>query len=151
MSTKFFTNREENSLLTKFEGIFTDFESIRYFDALVGYFRASGYFKVRAFLDKIPKVRILVGINVDQLIKKHHDRGQLYIESPTETKEDFINDTIKNIQGADYNEETERGIIQFITDLLEGKIELRAHPSKKYMRKCTFSEVKSLINTRHVR
>ncbi|MGN6637698.1 MAG: helicase-related protein [Mucilaginibacter sp.] len=131
MSTKFFTNREENSLLTKFEGIFTDFESIRYFDALVGYFRASGYFKVRAFLDKIPKVRILVGINVDQLIKKHHDRGQLYIESPTETKEDFINDTIKNIQSADYNEETERGIIQFITDLLESKIELRAHPSKK--------------------
>ncbi|RWY57534.1 helicase-related protein [Mucilaginibacter gilvus] len=131
MSTKFFTNQDDNSLLKKFEGVFSNIESIRHFDALVGYFRTSGYFKVRAFLDKIPKIRILVGINVDQLIKKHHDRGQLYLDNPEDTKADFINDTIKNIQDAEYDEITERGIIQFITDLTDGKIELRAHPSKK--------------------
>lgn len=131
MPTKFFTNQDDNSLLKKFEGVFTNIDSIRHFDALVGYFRTSGYFKVRAFLDKIPKIRILVGINVDQLIKKYHDKGQLYLHNPDETKSYFLEETIKNIQEADYDEITEKGIVQFMDDLISGKIELRAHPKKK--------------------
>jgi len=146
MNTKFFTNQDDNSLLKKFEGVFTNIASIRHFDALVGYFRTSGYFKVRAFLDKIPKIRILVGINVDQLIKKYHDKGQLYLENPDETKADFLNEIIKNIQEANYDEVTEKGILQFIDDLVSGKIELRAHPKKKIhakvyiFRPATFNE-----------
>lgn len=131
MSTKFFTNQDNNSLLKKFEGVFSNIESIRHFDALVGYFRTSGYFKLRAFLNKIPKIRILVGINVDQLIKKYHDKGQLYLDNPEETRENFLEDIIKNIQDADYDEITENGIIQFLKDLTDGIIELRAHPKKK--------------------
>lgn len=131
MSTKFFTNQNGNSLLKKFEGVFSNIESIRHFDALVGYFRTSGYFKVRPFLDKIPKIRILVGINVDQLIKKYHDKGQYYLENPEETKEEFLQDLIRNIQEANYDEVTEQGILQFINDLIEGKIELKAHPKQK--------------------
>ncbi len=131
MSTKFFTNQNNNSLLNKFEGVFTNIESIRHFDALVGYFRTSGYFKVRPFLDKIPKIRILVGINVDQLIKKYHDRGQYFLENPEETKEEFLSEMIKNIQEAEYDRITENGIVQFIDDLTSGKIELRAHPKQK--------------------
>lgn len=146
MPTKFFTNQNDNSLLKKFEGVFTNIESIRHFDALVGYFRTSGYFKVRAFLDKIPKIRILVGINVDKLIKKYHDKGQLYLENPDETKADFLEEVIKNIQEANYDEVTEKGILQFIEDLVSGKIELRAHPKKKIhakvyiFRPATFNE-----------
>lgn len=146
MPTKFFTNQNDNSLLKKFEGVFTNIESIRHFDALVGYFRTSGYFKVRAFLDRIPKIRILVGINVDQLIKKYHDKGQLYLENPDETKADFLDEIIKNIQDANYDEVTEKGILQFIDDLVSGKIELRAHPKKKIhakvyiFRPATFNE-----------
>lgn len=131
MPTKFFTNQGDNSLLKKFEGVFANIDSIRHFDALVGYFRASGYFKVRPFLDNIPKIRILVGINVDQITKKYHDKGQLYIENPEDTKADFLAESIKDIQEADYDEATEKGILQFIDDLTSGKIELRAHPSKK--------------------
>lgn len=113
MPTKFFTNQDDNSLLKKFEGVFANMDGIRHFDALVGYFRTSGYFKVRAFLDKIPKIRILVGINVDQLIKKYHDKGQLYIDNPEETKADFLEDLIKTIQEAEYDEVTEKATIQF--------------------------------------
>lgn len=146
MPTKFFTNQDDNSLLKKFEGVFANIDSIRNFDALVGYFRTSGYFKVRAFLDKIPKIRILVGINVDQLIKKYHDKGQLYLENPEEAKADFLEETIKNIQEANYDEVTEIGILQFIDDFVSGKIELRAHPKKKIhakvyiFRPATFNE-----------
>ena len=131
MPTKFFTNQDENSLLRKFEGVFENCKSIRHFDALVGYFRASGYFKVRPFLDNIPSIRILVGINVDQLIKKYHDKGQLFLDNPAETKKSFLEEIINDIQDANYDEITENGIIQFIEDLTNGKIELRAHPKKK--------------------
>jgi superfamily II DNA/RNA helicase len=132
MSTKFFTNQnKETSLLKKFEGVFTHVPNIQYFDALVGYFRASGYFKVRPFLNKIPKIRVLVGINVDQIIKHYHERGQYYLENPEKTKDSFLEEMISNIQEADYDAETEKGIIQFIDDLISGKIELRAHPNKK--------------------
>ena len=131
MPTKFFTNQNDNSLLKKFEGVFTNIDSIRHFDALVGYFRTSGYFKVRAFLDRIPKIRILVGINVDQLIKRYHDKGQLFLENPDETKAYFLDEIVKNIQDANYDEVTEKGILQFFDDLIIGKIELRAHPNKK--------------------
>jgi ERCC4-related helicase len=132
MSTKFFTNQdEENSLLKKFEGVFSNNPNIHHFDALVGYFRASGYFKVRPFLDNIPRIRILVGINVDQLVKKYHDKGQYFLENPDETKKTFLTEMIENIQEADYDKETENGIIQFIDDLINEKIEIRAHPKKK--------------------
>jgi hypothetical protein len=35
MSTKFFTNNEENTLLKKFEGVFKYNPTIQYFDALL--------------------------------------------------------------------------------------------------------------------
>ena len=47
MGTRFFTNEGENTLLTKFKGVFQNNPDIDYFDALVGYFRASGYFAIR--------------------------------------------------------------------------------------------------------
>lgn len=82
MSTKFFTNKDENTLLNKFEGVFKYNPNIAHFDALVGYFRASGYFKIRPFLDKVPKIRILVGINVDKLMADAHSLGLDFFKNP---------------------------------------------------------------------
>ena len=128
--TKFFTNQDGNSLLKKFEGVLANMKSIEHFDALVGYFRASGYFKVRPFLDNIKKIRILVGINVDRLTEQFHSKGQLYIQNADKTKGEFVNEILQNIQSANYDESTEKGILQFIEDLISEKIELRAHPEK---------------------
>jgi hypothetical protein len=86
MSTRFFTNNGENTLLNKFKGVFENNKDIEFFDALVGYFRASGYFRIRPFLDKVPHIRILVGINVDKMLAdaqksgleffKHDEKGK---------------------------------------------------------------------------
>ena len=130
MPTKFFTNQEGNSLLKKFEGVLANMQSIQQFDALVGYFRASGYFKVRPFLDNIQKIRILVGINVDKLTEQFHTKGQEYIKNPDRTKDEFVSEILTNIQESEYEEATEKGILQFIDDLVNEKIELRAHPEK---------------------
>ena len=98
MSTKFFTNSEENTLLHKFEGVFTYNPNIQFFDALVGYFRASGYFRIRPFLDKVPKIRILVGINIDKMLAEAQKSGLEFFKNHEKTKKDFI----KNIRGVGY-------------------------------------------------
>ena len=131
MSTKFFTNSEENTLISKFEGVFTYNPNIQYFDALVGYFRTSGYFRIRPFLEKVPKIRILVGINVDKLLADAQREGLEFFKNHEKTKDEFIQQIQKDIENANYDKDTEMGILQFINDLVEKKIEVKAHPDKK--------------------
>nr|WP_315171034.1 helicase-related protein [uncultured Flavobacterium sp.] len=130
MSTKFFTNKSNNSLLKKFEGVFKNLPNIHNFDALVGYFRATGYFKLRPYLENIPEIRILVGINVDLLLEKYQSVGQQYLKDPQESKDQFIDTLKKDIQDADYSKEVEDGIVQFIQDIVDKKITIKAHPEK---------------------
>lgn len=132
MSTKFFTNKNRNSLFKKFEGIFTH-QDIHYFDALIGYFRASGYFKVRELLNDVDKVRLLVGINVDELAAKAKQMGQMYLEDPDSTKEEFLNSISADIAKADYSIEIEKGILQFINDIVSGKVQIRANGNKDFV------------------
>ena len=135
-SNKFFTNRDDNTLLNKFEGTFKSNPEIQFFDALVGYFRASGYFSVRPHLINIPTggvphIRILVGINVDNLLKNAQEAGLEFFKNHDKTKEEFLNDIIADIQDAKYNKRTEDGILEFIQDIVSQKIIIKAHPDKK--------------------
>jgi hypothetical protein len=59
MSTKFFTNSEENTLIKKFEGVFTYNPNIQYFDALVGYFRANACFTQEILLNDLNSMNII--------------------------------------------------------------------------------------------
>lgn len=129
MSTKFFTNENENTLLSKIEGIFK-YRNIHFFDALVGYFRASGYFRIRPFVDKAAEIRILVGINIDNLIYEANKRGLLFIEDPSKSRDDFFIEIKKNIQEAEYDKEVENGMMQLIQDLVTGKIRIKVHPNQ---------------------
>jgi len=129
MSTKFFTNENENTLLSKIEGIFKH-RNIHFFDALVGYFRASGYFSIRPFVDKAAEIRILVGINIDNLVYEANKRGLLFIEDPAKSRDDFFEELKKNIQEAEYDKEVEDGMLQLIQDLVTEKIKIKVHPKQ---------------------
>lgn len=129
MNSRFFTNEEENTLLNKIEGIFSH-RDIYYLDALVGYFRASGYFKIRKFIEKASLVRILVGINVDHLIYKAQKEGLLFDEDRDKAQDQLFNDTKKDIQRSNYNKEIESGIVNLIEDISKKRIQIRVHPSK---------------------
>lgn len=131
MTTKFFTNEGSNTLLQKFKGIFESNKDIEFFDALIGFFRASGYFRVRQFLDNVPNIRILVGINVDKIIEKYYAKGLLFQGDANQTMVEFQNEIITDIQQSSYNKEVEDGILQFIDDIISKKIEIKAHPTKK--------------------
>lgn len=131
MSTKFFTNSGENTLLNKFKGVFEHNKDIHFFDALVGYFRASGYFKIRPFLNDVPNIRILVGINVDAILAQYQSKGLLFRGDSNKTLQEFLKDIKSDIQKADYSKEVEDGILQFMEDITTGKIEVKAHPNRK--------------------
>lgn len=131
MSTNFFTNRDENTLINKFKGVFENNPTISCFDAVVGYFRASGYFQIRPFLNQMSKIRILVGINADQFIAEAQQKGLLYLGNSEQTKDDFLNTLKSDIHESEYSKVVEEGILQFIDDIISAKIEVRAHPSKK--------------------
>lgn len=129
MSTKFFTNESDNTLLSKIEGIFKH-RNIHFFDALVGYFRASGYFRIRPFVDKAGEIRILVGINIDGLVYEASKRGLLFIEDPAKSRDDFFAEIKKNIQEAEYDKDVEDGMLQLIQDLVSEKIKIKVHPKQ---------------------
>jgi superfamily II DNA or RNA helicase/HKD family nuclease len=130
MSTKFFTNRDTNTLLSKLDGVFQHNKDIEFFDALVGYFRASGYFAIRPFLEDVPNIRILVGINVDSIVADYQKKGLLYLADTNRALEEFQRSLKHDIQGAAYNKATEEGILQFVDDIISKKIQIKAHPSK---------------------
>lgn len=129
MSTKFFTNDKDNTLLKKFEGIFKHTD-VFYFDALVGFFYSSGYFRLRQHLQHVSKIRILVGISVDKLIREAARKGIEFNFNSEITREEFLNELKKDIQSADYSKQVENGILEFIQDIISGKIEIKAHPNR---------------------
>ena len=131
MNTKFFTNEEENTLFNKLQGVFQHNTSINNFDVLVGYFRSSGYFKLRPLLENVDNIRILVGIDVDKLIRESHALALVYQEDKEKIEQSWQKKFIKDIKQANYDEQTEQGIKQFIQDMLSNKLSLKAHPSQK--------------------
>ena len=131
MDSKFFTNREQNTLFNKLEGVFTHNESINNFDVLVGYFRSSGYFKLRPLLENVANIRILVGIDVDKITKEMHADGlALFKGDPEKTIKDWQGKFIADVHEANYEQQTEQGIKQFIADIQIGQVQIKAHPSR---------------------
>lgn len=129
MSTKFFTNEEQNTLLNKIEGVFKH-KKIHFLDALVGYFRASGYFQIRKFVERADEIRILVGINIDSLVYQANQQGLIFDGDAEKAQEEFFQEVKKSIQESEYDKTIEDGMIQMIEDITSGKVKIRIHPKQ---------------------
>ena len=129
MSTKFFNNTPDNSLFEKFKGIAHNMLDFHTFQAVVGYFRSSGYFKLREEFKNVKKIQILVGINIDNIFRK---QSKMFFGKIDEKAviEAYSKDFVEEVKNAGYDEETERGILQFCQDIVDGKLEMRVHRSK---------------------
>lgn len=131
ISSHIFTNRNGNTLMKEFEGVLQHNPQIRSLDAVVGFLRASGYFSLRPFLDNIGKVRVLIGIDVDKYIAKAAQQGKLFFGAEEEVKEEYLRKIRTDIETSNYRKDIEDGMYLMVQDLLDKKLELRAHPSKK--------------------
>ena len=130
-NSHFFTNRNGNTLMQEFEGILANNPQVKNLDAVVGFLRASGYFTLRPFLDNVNKVRILIGIDVDKYIASAYQKGEMFFGAEEEVKEECLRLLKEDIEHSHYSQKVEDGMLQMVKDLMDGKLELRAHPSKK--------------------
>ena len=128
MSSKFFNN-VDTALFKKFQGIVEGMQNFHSFLAVVGYFRSSGYFKLRKELTNVQEIRILVGINIDNIFRKHN-QAMLFLEGDDEAKKLYTKDFIQDVKDAEYSPEVEEGILQLCDDIVSGKVQLRIHKSK---------------------
>ena len=129
MSTKFFNNEPGNTLFDKLKGIANGMSSFDSFLAVVGFFRSSGYFKLRKELGDISEIKILVGINIDDIFRKHN-KALLMLSNQEKAKEIYNKDFKDDIVNAQYSQEVEEGILQMCDDLVEGRLQMRIHATK---------------------
>lgn len=129
MSTKFFNNIE-TKLMDKFHGIASAMANFDVFHAVVGYFRSSGYFKLRKELEHVSEIRILVGINIDNLFRQSQAAGKLFFGDKEASLEQYCEDFLRDVYQSEYASEVDEGIQQFCTDIADGRLQLRIHPTK---------------------
>lgn len=129
MSTKFFNNGLGNTLFDKLKGIASEMATFDRFLAVVGFFRSSGYFKLRKELGDISEIKILVGINIDDIFRKHN-KALLMLADEDKAKEIYHNSFKEDIVNAQYTPEVEEGILQMCEDLASGRLQMRIHATK---------------------
>lgn len=129
MSTKFFNNNIGNTLFDKLKGIAHEMAGFDRFLAVVGFFRSSGYFKLRKELGDISEIKILIGINIDDIFRKHN-KALLMLADEDKAKEIYHNGFKEDIVNAQYSPEVEEGISQMCEDLVSGRLQMRIHATK---------------------
>ena len=129
MSTKFFNNVPGNTLFDKLKGIASEMATFDRFLAVVGFFRSSGYFKLRKELGDISEIKILVGINIDDIFRKHN-KALLMLNNEDKAKEVYHNGFKEDIINAHYTPDIEKGILQMCEDLMTGRLQMRIHATK---------------------
>lgn len=126
----FITNEGEVTLSGRFERLL---KQTKFFDCLVGYFYTSGFLNMYKSLKDVNKIRILVGIKTDrttfELIQQAQEKLQKF--STSEVKENFSDNTKKEIETSDKDKETEEVARIFIEWINRGKLEIKAYPSEK--------------------
>ena len=129
MSTKFFNNEAGNTLFDKLKGIASGMAAFDRFLAVVGFFRSSGYFKLRKELGDVSEIKILVGINIDDIFRRHN-KALLMLADEEKAKEIYENGFKEDIINSSYSFEVEQGILQMCEDLVAGRLQMRIHATK---------------------
>lgn len=131
--TTFITNEEGNKLLDRFN---TLIKNTQFFDCLVGYFYTSGFHSLYNSLENTEKIRILIGISTDkktlELIQEAKEESFHYSNlSYKETKEQFSEKIINEMETSEDSYKVEVGIKKFIVWLKSDRLEIRVYPVNK--------------------
>ena len=129
MSSKFFNNDTGNTLFDKLKGIASGMANFDRFLAVVGFFRSSGYFKLRKELKDVEEIKILVGINIDDIFRRHN-KTMLMLESAEKAKIVYDEEFRQDIINARYAPEVEEGILQMCQDLVDSRLQMKIHSTK---------------------
>ncbi len=126
----FITNEKGHNLLERFKVLIG--KDTQFFDALVGYFYTSGFYKIYPSLKDTEKVRILIGLKTDrktyEMIQESKQSALNF--SHAQTKDQFSNAVTEEFEYSEDKKEVKDGVHTFIEWIRLGKLEVRAFPSE---------------------
>ncbi len=130
MSSKFFTNQGTNTLENRLKDILSHYR-VEYLEFLIGYFRISGFVKIAPYLSNIKKAKILVGINLDNIIAEAKAKGKKpNLFDGEGFKISFKEEQKKVLAQADYAKEVDESV-EILLDMLEqNRLELKISKDK---------------------
>ena len=127
MSSKFFTNRDDNTLENRLKDILSLHTGISQLEFLIGYFCISGFSKISILLENINSARILVGVNINALMLEAKERGKkLNLLDYEKMSQRFVEEQLQELN----NEPYEKGVkatddmdeeLQFLEEIREFK------------------------------
>lgn len=141
----FITNEGQQNLYLRFNELIKD---TKFFDCLVGYFYSSGFYTLYKSLENTERIRILIGIGTDietfqKIVESQKTEQQQLIFSHAETKKIYETMLEQEMENSEDKREVEEGVDKFIEWIKEGKLLIRAYPSKNIHAKLyimTFAE-----------
>lgn len=127
----FITNEDSNSLLERFKVLLGN--NTQFFDCLVGYFYASGFYQLVDHFEQTERVRVLIGISTDfSTLNAIQSAKQMELKfSHAETKEQFGTQLVGELEKSPDTNDVAEGVHTFIQWINTGKVEIRAYPSAK--------------------
>jgi hypothetical protein len=128
----FITNEGSKKLRDRFEVLIKD---TKFFDVLVGYFYASGFYSIYKSLKDAEKIRILIGISTSRevynLLQEAKSAKLDFGLSTSEVKEQLEEAIAAEMEVSEDNKDVEDGVKVFLDWLRSGKLEVRAYPTEK--------------------
>src|SRR3989344_2938863 len=129
--TTFITNKENDALENHFK---TLMKNTKAFDCLVGYFFASGFFRIYKELEDVEKIRILVGISTNQktfdMLSSARDSQINLKDSTSELKKELENQIVDEYENSKDIFDVEEGTKKFIEWINSGKLNIKASPNQ---------------------
>jgi HKD family nuclease len=119
----FFTNEDERRLIDRFKTLFNDTKEL---DIIVGYFYLSGLYQLQEDLEKVDKIRIIVGMQAGKDVFDLVERAGNVAES----KNKYLEKVVEELSSGDYEDsfEKEKAIREFIEWIRSGKLEIKYYP-----------------------
>ncbi|MBI3940334.1 MAG: hypothetical protein HY315_05830 [Acidobacteria bacterium] len=112
----FITNEPGLSLRERLDTLLAN--DTRYFDSLVAYFFISGFYKLYPALEKVEKIRILVGLQADhtayELLQRAKEQDELMLKSHASAKEQIARDVLGELERSVDSAEIETGVHKFV-------------------------------------
>ena len=132
MSSKFFTNRDDNTLENRLKDIFTNHKNTSHLEFLIAYFRISGFSKIASLMNNITDGRILIGINIDAMTKEASERGKkLNLLNFEKMSEQFKEEQLLILNNETYNKKIDESVNLLAQMIHDKKIEIRISPNKE--------------------
>ena len=127
----FITNEEGRKLRDRFNNLIKDCQA---FYSLSGYFYLSGFHQIYKSLENVDKVKILIGIGTDKktfnvIDKSDSEMVEFHSDSAIKDKSEQL--VLEELENSEDSKEIELSIKKFVEWIQNGKLEIKAYPSKK--------------------